>query len=264
MMEEKSHEHDSHEKRDGKYKFEISKVRIWQGISLILAIAVVFLWFNQGSESTGTALVQVPSEQPGPSAAQQQPTKQDIDVDDDPFLGPKDAKVVVVEFSDFECPYCGAAMGTHEALVQRFKSQDPNWEAAVPKLKELAKQGKIRFVFRDFPLGFHSQAQPAAEASECADEQGKFWDYHDALFENQDSLGNSLYVNLAEQLGLDVDKFKTCIETNKYEDEVKADLNYGQSIGVSGTPAFFINGMKISGAQPYSVFKQIIDAELAD
>ncbi|MBA3064090.1 DsbA family protein, partial [Candidatus Woesearchaeota archaeon] len=190
-------------------------------------------------------------------------TRQDIDVDDDPFLGPKNAKVVVVEFSDFECPYCGAAMGTHKDLVQRFKSQDPTWEAAVPKLKELAKQGKIKLVFRDFPLGFHSQAKPAAEDAECADEQGKFWEYHDALFENQDKLSSQLYLKLAEQVGLDVNKFKNCIETGKYSQEVQADIDYASQVGVSGTPTFFVNGLKISGAQPYSVFKQAIDAELA-
>jgi protein-disulfide isomerase len=270
MSEEKSHKHGephSHEKKDEKYKFEISKVRIWQLISVILVIAIVFLWFNQGSDSAGAAPVNVPSgAQPSPGATQQQPTKQekqDIDVDDDPFLGPKDAKVVVVEFSDFECPYCGAAMGTHEELVQRFKSQDPDWEAAVPKMKELAKQGKIKFVYRDFPLSFHPQAKSAAEASECADEQGKFWVYHDALFENQDMLSNELYLELAEQLGLDVNKFKTCVETGKYGQEVQADVSYGAKVGVSGTPTFFVNGVKVTGAQPYSVFKQIIDAELS-
>lgn len=251
------------EKKGGKYKFEMSKARIWQGISLILAIAVVFLWSNNGS-GENAAPVQAPSQQPSPSQAPSPtPQRLDIDADDDPFLGPKNAKVAVVEFSDFECPYCGAAMGTHEALVQRFKSQDPNWEAAVPKLKELAKQGKIKLVFRDFPLGFHSQAKPAAEAAECADEQGKFWEYHDKLFENQDKLGSELYPELAEEIGLDAAKFKTCVETGKYSQEVQADIAYASQVGVSGTPTFFVNGIKVSGAQPYSVFKQIIDAELA-
>ena len=256
------------EKKDKKYKFEISKVRIWQGISAILAVLAVFLWFNadfsarepsQGTQPTG-AVVAMPTKE-----APEVPTRvADVDEDDDPFLGPKDAKVVIVEFSDFECPYCGAAMGTHEELIKRFKSKDPSWEAAVPKLKELAKQGKIRLVFRDYPLGFHSQAKPAAEAAECADEQGKFWEYHDAIFENQASLGRSLYTSLAEQLGLDVEKFEKCIETGKYSQEVDMDVAYANQVGVSGTPVFFVNGIKVTGAQPYNVFKQIIDAELAD
>nr|AQS32414.1 hypothetical protein [uncultured archaeon] len=257
----------SYEKKNEKYKFEISKVRIWQGISIILAVLAVFLWFSadfgarepsQGTQPTGAVAAMPTKETP------EVPTRiADVDEDDDPSIGPENARVVIVEFSDFECPYCGAAMGTHEELIKRFKSQDPEWEAAVPKLKELAKQGKIKFVYRDFPLGFHSNAQPAAEASECADEQGKFWEYHDALFENQENLGNDLYLELAEKIGLSVSKFKTCVESGKYSQEVQADVSYASQIGVSGTPTFFVNGIKVTGAQPYNVFKQIIDAELA-
>lgn len=270
MPEEKSHEHQEHHSHDEnkeKYKFELSKLRVWQGISLILAIAVVFLWFSQSGNITGKAVAEV-DQQNVPSQAAQQPQKIgqkiDIDIGDAAFLGAKDAKITVVEFSDFECPYCGAAMGTHQALVQKFKSQDPNWEAAVPKLEELAKQGKIRLVYKHFPLGFHQHAQPAAEASECANEQGKFWDYHDALFQNQESLGRALYIELSEKLGLNTAKFTQCIDSNKYKQKVQNDLNYGAQIGVSGTPTFFINGIGVVGAQPYEVFKQIIDNELAN
>ena len=181
------------------------------------------------------------------SETPQQPQKLNIDVDDGPVLGNKNAPVTIVEFSDFQCPYCG-----------RFFTQ------TLPSIKkDYIDTGKVKLVFRDFPLSFHPNAEPAAEAAECANEQGKYWEYHDKLFENQDSLSSELYIKLAGDLGLDVDKFKTCIETSKYKQEVEDDFNYGQSVGVSGTPTFFINGIKLVGAQPYEAFKQIIDAELA-
>ena len=245
--DEKSHEHHLH-KEDKKYKFEISKVRVWQGISVILAIAVVFLWFNQGSEELGIAPLQVPTQaQPSPTPTQQQPIRQNIDLGDAPVLGDKNAPVTIVEFSDFQCPYCG-----------RFFTQ------TLPSIKkDYIDTGKAKLVFRDFPLSFHPNAAPAAEAAECANEQGKYWGYHDKLFENQDSLSSELYLTLAEELGLDSDKFKTCIESNKYSEEVQADFSYGAKVGVSGTPTFFINGLKLVGAQPYEAFKQMIDAELA-
>ena len=252
---EHNHEHKEHHssetygKKDEKYKFEINKVRIWQGVSLILAIALVFLWFIPRDGSMQQAPVQLPTEQPSPTQqpSQQQPTRQNIAVDDDPVLGNKNAPVTIVEFSDFQCPYCG-----------RFYTQ------TLPSIKkEYIDTGKVKIVYRDFPLSFHANAQPAAEATECADEQGKYWEYHDEIFKNQQSLSSDLYLKLAEDLGLDADKFKICIETNKYKEEVNADFNYGQNAGVSGTPTFFINGIKLVGAQPYEAFKQIIDAELA-
>src|SRR3989344_1266321 len=187
----------------------------------------------------------------------------EISADDDAFLGPENAKVVVVEFSDFECPFCGAAAGTRDDLIAGFKSQDSEWEAAVPKLKELAEQGKIKFVFRDFPLDIHKNSQKAAEAAECAGEQGKFWEYHDRLFENQGLLDiNSLKV-YALEIGLDINKFNECLDSEKMEDEVKKDLEDGKKYGVRGTPAFFVNGKLISGAQSFSVIEKVINEELA-
>lgn len=251
--------HEPHEDKKEEYSFKLNKARLWQGISAILVIAFIFLWFGYFNNTPQPQQPQAQGHSQNPSPQQ----RVNIDIGDSPFLGPKNAKVTVVEFSDFECPYCGAAMGTHEELIKRFKSQNPNWEAAGPKLEELAKQGKIRLVFKQFPFGIHSQAQPAAEASECANEQGKFWDYHDALFANQERLGASLYTQLAENFDLDMDKFKNCIESTKYKQKVQDDLDYGQEIGVSGTPTFFINGVKLVGAQPFSALKQIIDKELA-
>ena len=186
-----------------------------------------------------------------------------ISADDDPYVGPKNAKVVVIEFSDFQCPYCGASEGTHQGLIQQFKARDPSWEAAVPKILELAEAGKIKFVYRDFPLSGHQYAQKSAEASECADEQGKYWDYHKMLFENQDALTNDDLKGYASDLGLDTDKFNECLDTGMMADEVRKDFSEGTSYGVSGTPAFFINDQEISGAQPFSAFESIINSELA-
>ncbi len=261
------HNHSSHEKKKEEYSFKLSKARLWQGISFILVIDVIFLWINPRDNATGAVVqVQQPQIQAGPSQnpsqAQQAQQRVNIDIGNSPSLGPKNAKVTVVEFSDFQCPYCGAAMGTQPDLITRFKSQNPNWEAAGPKLEELAKQGKIRLVFKQFPLDFHQNALPAAEASLCANEQGKFWEYQGELFKNQEKLGKALYIELAGNLGLNKDKFTQCIDSNKYKQKVQDELDYGKQIGVSGTPTFFINGLPLVGAQPYSAFKQIIDEEL--
>lgn len=171
----------------------------------------------------------------------------EINEDDDPVLGNPNAPVTIVEFSDFECPYCG-----------RFHQQ------TFPQLfEEYIKTGKVKFVFRDFPLGFHQFAQKASEASECADEQGKYWEYHSTIFQNQASLSLENLKLWAKQLGLNEGKFNSCLDSGAMAAEVQNDMTEGSQFGVTGTPAFFINGKSISGAQPFDVFKQMIDAELA-
>ena len=124
-------------------------------------------------------------------------------------------------------------------------------------------QGKVRLVYKHFPLGFHPNAQKAAEASECAGEQEKFWEYHDKLFENQPN-GYSLekFKQWAKELGLNASKFDTCLEDGKYSQKVQADYQEGANKGVNGTPATFVNGQLVSDALPYEAFKQIIDGEL--
>jgi protein-disulfide isomerase len=169
-------------------------------------------------------------------------------IDDDPWVGNKDADVIIVEFSDFQCPFCARALPTVNQIKETYGDD-------------------ILFVYRDFPLrSIHPQAQKAAEASQCAFEQDKFWEYHDLLFEKQSSwsgVGVPIFKEYAVDLGLDTDTFNDCLDSNKYADEVEADLQEGSHFGVTGTPAFFINGQKISGAQPFTIFKQIIDVELA-
>ena len=172
----------------------------------------------------------------------------DVSVDDDAVKGDVNALVTIVEFSDFECPFCGKyVLETYPQLI-----------------KEYVDTGKVKYVFRDFPLEFHLEAQKAAEAAECAGEQGKFWEMHDYLFENQDYLGVDYLKGYAKDLGLDTKDFNECLDSGAMAEEIENDLLDGQSYGVSGTPAFFINGKLISGAQPFSVFKQEIEVALAE
>lgn len=161
-----------------------------------------------------------------------------------PARGPESAKVTIVEFSDFQCPFCSRAHDTVEEVMNAYP-------------------GKVRLVFRHFPLDFHQQAPKAAEASLCANDQGKFWEYHDVLFKNQQKLQVEDLKAHATGLGLDAGKFNECLDSGKHSATVKADTEAGKKVGVNGTPAFFINGQMLSGAQPLDAFKQIIDAELA-
>lgn len=176
-----------------------------------------------------------------------QPQGGKISTDDDPSKGSEDAKVTIVEFSDYQCPFCGRFARDTLPLI----------------VSEYVDTGKVRIVFRDFPIAGHQNAQKAAEASECADEQGKFWEYHDKLFANQQYLGIVDLKQYAKDLGLDSAKFDQCLDSGKYASEVQKDFQDGQSYGVSGTPTFFVNDIQIVGAQPFSVFKQAIEAELA-
>lgn len=169
-------------------------------------------------------------------------------IDDDPSFGPQDAKVVIVEFSDFQCPFCAKVAPT----VKRIKESYGD---------------KVLFVFRDFPIAsIHPLAEKAAQSAQCAHDQGMFWEFHDLLFEGQKewSSGGSVdsFKAITRELGLDSTTFNECLDSGKYEGEVKKDLQEGQHFGVTGTPTFFINGQKLVGARSYEEFTNIIDAEL--
>lgn len=168
-------------------------------------------------------------------------------VDDDVILGDPNAPVTIIEWGDFQCPFCAQLFNTVEKQAR----------------EEYVKTGKVRWVYRDFPLSFHPAAMPAALAAECAKDQGKYWLYHDALFENQATIETLDYIKLASTLGLNTSTFKQCVDTQKYKDEIAKDTQDGVAAGVEGTPATFINGKLISGAQPYAVFKAEIEAALA-
>lgn len=122
----------------------------------------------------------------------------------------------------------------------------------------------MRIVFRDYPLPNHPQAQPAAEAAQCANDQGKFWEYHDKLFQNQRAMEPDNLKQYATDLGLNLEAFNECVDSRKYRADVQRDLQEGKKIGVTGTPAFFINGRFLSGAQPFENFKAVIDQELGN
>jgi protein-disulfide isomerase len=170
----------------------------------------------------------------------------DVPTAGNPSIGPENAPITLIEFSDYQCPYC------------------ESWYQEVYSRLLTDYKGKIRFVYRDFPLSsIHPEAQPAAEAANCAGEQNAYWQYHDALFGRKNGLGAAAYTQYASDLGLNVEQFKTCVSEHRYKSEVEADFNFASSLGVSSTPTFFLNGMVIVGAQPYEVFKQVIDKELA-
>lgn len=170
------------------------------------------------------------------------PTVQ-VSVDDDPRLGPADAPVTIIEWSDFQCPYCEK----NGAILKQVKEKYGD---------------KVAIVFRDFPLPFHDKAPKAAMASECADDQGKFWEYHDKLFANQSALDVNGLKKAAEELSLDMAKFNACLDSEKYKAEVDKDMADGKVAGVTGTPASFINGKMVSGALPIETYSAIIDSEL--
>lgn len=172
--------------------------------------------------------------------------KVDVDTTGAPVNGDKNAPVTIVEFSDFECPFCGRYHAqTHPLIVENY-----------------VDTGKVKFVFKHFPLNFHASAQKASEAAECANDQGKFWEYHDVLFANQQALSISNLKQYAADLSLDTAEFNSCLDSGEHAAKIKQDLADGQAAGVSGTPSFFINGQKLVGAQPYSAFEQAIEAAL--
>jgi protein-disulfide isomerase len=158
--------------------------------------------------------------------------------------GPKSAPITLVLYSDFQCPFCGRV----EPSITQLEKDFP---------------GKIRVVWKDYPLPFHPNARPAAIAARVAGEQGKFWEMHNKLFQNQQALDRPNLEKYAAEVGIDVGKLKAALDSNKYSSEIEADLKSGQELGVNGTPASFINGRKIGGAYPYETFKKVVEQELA-
>jgi protein-disulfide isomerase len=202
-------------------------------------------------------------QQPGLAGVQQQPSQMklpqitkiaSVNTDDAPAKGKTDAPVTIVEFGDFQCPFCGRfASDTLQQLVKNY-----------------VDTGKVKFVYKEYPLPFHPNAQPAAMAAECANEQGKFWPYHDKLYatqttwENQDSnTVKKIFKEYAVSLGLNGASFNSCLDSSKYSDKIQKQSTEGSQYGISGTPTFYIGNQKagytqIVGAQPVSSFEQLI------
>ena len=241
-----------------------------KGIIVAVAVAAFFGGYSVGTMNSGdnlTAesleemLMEIAQNNANPQAAQApQPNVPEVvfvSLDDDPVKGNPDAEIIVVEFSDFQCPFCS-----------RFFDQ------TLPLIEQnYIDTGKIRFVYRDFPIdSLHPNARPAHVAAECADEQGKFWEYHDVLFSRvsqwqslpMSSLGDS-FVAFADELDLDTTNFIDCLQSEDTAQEVQSDYLDGVKYGATGTPAFFVGTEKdgfilVSGAQPYSTFVQVIES----
>lgn len=221
----------------------IKKESLWKYSTFILTallIVVIFLYLSEDGTTTGNVVA-------NDNALPQVQGAVEVSVDDDAVIGDKDAPVTIIEFSDYECPFCGR-----------------HFDQVYPSIKKnYVDTGKVKMVFRDFPLSFHPSAQKAAEAAECVREKGgdaAYWKMHDKLFSNQETLSVANYEKWAKELGQDI---SDCLASGKYYDEVQKDLAQGSAAGVQGTPAFFINGKLVSGAQPYTVFQQTIEAELS-
>lgn len=171
-------------------------------------------------------------------------SSQDLVKEDSHVLGERNAKVQIVEFADYQCPACRLAQSIVKQVIASYSD-------------------KAVFVYRHFPLiGTHQYSLEAAQASEAAGEQGKFWQYHDLLFENQEHLDHDSLISYAKRLNLDIKKFEEALNSGKYKDKVMADLTAGEQAGVDSTPTFFINGKKYVGVQSFDQFKSIIENEL--
>ena len=220
-------------------------------ISLIGFIVMFNIQFGGGEKSVNAndsgsgTIAAAPT--PTPSAPRPSAPTGPVDIqinDNDAKLGPDSAKVKIVEFSDFQCPFCQRFHPTMKRIIEEYGND-------------------VQWVYKHFPLdSIHPQARPAGNAAECAGEQGKFWEFADELFVNQSQLGDAYYKSLARDLDLNGSQFDSCVDSNKYADKVNADYQAGLAAGVQGTPASFINGNLISGAQPYESVKAAVDSLL--
>jgi len=167
-----------------------------------------------------------------------------VTADDDPFIGPEDAPVTIIEFGEYQCPYCAKSKEITDQVLAAFPD-------------------KIRLVYRDFPLGFHDRAIPAAVAANCAGAQDKYFPMHDLILANQGNLQDDTFKAYATQLGLDMNQWETCLSDPAQIEEIQGDMADGEAFGVTGTPGFFINGIFLGGALPFETFETIINRELA-
>ena len=206
-----------------------------------------YLEMEKRKEATDTWLAQQTSKNPVEVYIQKprRPTS-NVEVGNAPVMGGKNAKVTIVEFSDFQCPFCSRGAQVMTDLKKKYGD-------------------KIQIAFKNFPLPFHNQAEGAAVAGLCANEQSSslFWKMHDEMFANQDQLSVDALKNLAKKIGVKSESFDVCLTSNKYLDQVKKDMEQGKNLKVKSTPTFFVNGQLVNGAQPVEVFSELIDEELA-
>lgn len=223
------------------------------GLSSIVAAVVLglFIWFSAREIRTGMEQGSLPAVRHAdnqPAGPQMQPPQPPADpsrltIKGSPFEGKEDAPVTMIECSDFQCPFCARFAG--DTLGQLRNNE--------------IKAGIVKLVFKNFPLPFHQFAEKAAEAAECANKQGKFWQMHDKLFQSDGRLDTDSLKSYAQQIGLDTKKFDHCLDSGETAGLVNADKQQCASAGVQGTPTFFINGKMLVGAQPYDRFKSAIE-----
>jgi protein-disulfide isomerase len=214
-------------------------------VALVAGIAIGLLIARATSDDPQTVLYGLPATEgsESPAASPVKPVR--VDTAGSPAQGPADAKVTMVEFVDFECPFCGRY--AHDTL---------------PRIRR-EYGDRIRYVSRQFPLEIHPDAPAAARAAVCAQEQGRYWELHDLLFAHQDALGRRDLARYAREAGIDAAPFASCMRSQAAEAVVQHDLADGRRYGVTGTPAFFVDGRLISGAQPYAQFRAALDAALS-
>ncbi len=211
---------------------------------LTFALGVLVGYFIWGTDASAPVAPVTP-EAPAAAVPQQDQVvvkAEDIPTEGFPSVGPEDAEITLIEFSDFGCSFCAKWHNeTFEDLMAAYPDQ-------------------IRFVYRDVPF----RAFPASEASMCAGEQGFYWEYHDRLFSYEYGLDSTAYTQYAKELNLDMDAFSTCVNEHRYQEYIEESLDFAtQELGINSTPTFYINGIKLIGAQPIGAFKKIIDQELA-
>jgi len=199
------------------------------------------------NESLKTAAAAPPAAAPSAPSAPGRPDPKkvfDIEVGDAPIRGSESAKVTIVEWADFQCPFCVRVDPTLDKIAKEYGD-------------------KVRFAFKHLPLSMHAKARAAHTAAEAAHRQGKFWEMHDRIFANPKDLSEETYLRYANEIGLDIEKYKSDFSSSSVRKVIDADLAKARELGVSGTPSFFINGRFLSGAQPYASFARVIDEELA-
>lgn len=219
------------------------------GVAVTAIIGYIFMGSSQSNDTEKdettkntniNSVVNTNSKAAAPSGS----AKVDIEVSaEDHVRGDENAAITIVEFSDLQCPYCASFHTTMKQVIDNY-------------------EGQVKWVYKHFPIASHPYAQEAAEASECAGDQGKFWEYTDELFENQSAIDSTYLKQAAADLSLNTSEFEECLDSGKFSDRVKADYQEGLEAGVTGTPGGFINGEKLGGAVPYSQLKVTIDSLL--
>ncbi len=227
--------------KETKALYDARKDRIGKSYDEVKDQLAAFMKRNRQAMVRGELIARL--KQDAPVQMKLEPPRVEIDLEDAPVMGSADADVVIVEFSDYQCPFCKRVRPTIWRLLDEH-------------------EGKVGYIFMDFPLSFHRDAQKAHEAAHCAGEQGKYFDFNKKLFTNQKAMKVDDLKKYAKELGLDTKQFNACLDEGKYKDRVGEFMQRGVNAGVSGTPAFFINGIMLSGAQPYDAFEEIVVEEL--